>query len=235
MKLILAVCGLFVAHCAYAQPFAECRALFAGQTPPKLNKPIQLTRDLCYADFAVLHSGQSKTPVYVVERLNRASLEEAKHEQRTNRFFADARLPAAERAELEDYKGSGYDRGHQAPAGDRSTPEAMAQSFSLANMVPQAPENNRHAWADIEKATRKYVMRAQGDVFVYTGPVYYAPVQTIGRGKVWVPSALFKLVYDPATGRSWAHWLENTNEAQPSQPISYAELVRRTGIVFLNK
>lgn len=191
------------------------------------------TRELCYNDFAVLHSGKTKTPIYAVERLNRASLEDAKDEQRTNRFFADARLPSAERAELEDYKGSGYDRGHQAPAGDRRNAEAMAQSFSLANMVPQAPENNRHAWANIEKATRKYVMRAQGDVYVFTGPVYYGNVQTIGPGHVWVPTALFKLVYDATTGKAWGHWLENTNEAQPGQPISYEELVKRTGIYFL--
>ena len=45
----------------------------------------------------------------------------------------------------------------------------MAQSFSLANIVPQAPMNNRKAWAGIERATRKYVMRAAGDVFVITG------------------------------------------------------------------
>ena len=47
----------------------------------------------------------------------------------------------------------------------------MAQSFSLANIVPQAPMNNRKAWAGIERATRKYVMRAAGDVFVITGSV----------------------------------------------------------------
>ena len=54
------------------------------------------------------------------------------------------------------------------PAADVTTVEGMAQSFSLANMVPQAPVNNRKAWASIEKATRKYVMRASGDVYVVT-------------------------------------------------------------------
>jgi endonuclease G len=113
------------------------------------------------------------------------------------------------------------------------TEESMAQSFSLANMVPQYPINNRKAWAGIEKATRKYVMRAAGAVFVITGPVFEPNPPTIGSNQVWVPQHLFKLVYDPATGRAWAHWLENTDDARVRKPISYDELVRRTGINFI--
>ncbi|MGT2489950.1 DNA/RNA non-specific endonuclease [Cupriavidus basilensis] len=60
----------------------------------------------------------------------------------------------------------------------------MAQSFTLANVVPQySRQNNRKAWASIEKATRKYAMRAAGDVYVITGPVFDGNVRTIGSGK----------------------------------------------------
>jgi endonuclease G, mitochondrial len=176
-------------------------------------------------------SGKSHTPVYVAQRLNKEQL--ATKVARGTRFFADARLPRSERAELDDYKYSGFDRGHMAPAGDMTNEEAMAQSFSLANIVPQSAINNRKPWADIEKATRKYVMRASGDVFVITGPVFGANPLTIGLNKVWVPQQLFKLVYDPSTGRAWAHWLDNSDEARVGKPISYDELVRRTGIDFL--
>jgi endonuclease G len=109
----------------------------------------------------------------------------------------------------------------------------MAQSFSLANIVPQNPVNNRKAWAGIEKVTRKYVLRAAGDVYVITGPVFDGTVQTIGDNRIWVPQHLFKLVYDPATHRAWAHWLDNTELARTEKPISYEELVQRTGIQFL--
>ena len=138
---------------------------------------------------------------------------------------------------MQDYQGSGFDRGHLAPAADMPTAQAMAQSFSLANMVPQAPEHNRGVWArSVEMATRKYVARASGDVYVITGPVFapsIAQSPTIGPDRVRVPKYLFKLVYDQTKNKAWAHWQENDNAARASKPISYAELVKRTGIEFL--
>lgn len=235
-RLLLAfITALVFAFPVHAEPhgFERCDQLFAEQQPPVIATPTAgQTRALCFSAFAVLHSGQSRTPLYVAERLNRKSLQGA-HLKRKDKFFADARLPRAERAELEDYKGSGYDRGHMAPAADMSTPESMAQSFSLANMVPQARENNRKAWAKIEKDTRRYVMRAQGDVYVISGPVFDAEPSTIGPNRVWVPKHLFKLVYDPAANKAWAHWIANQDAAKAGKPISYPELVKRTGIHFL--
>lgn len=198
-------------------------------------------RELCFEAFAVLHSGQAKTPVYVVERLNRKQLLDARGEERTDKFYSEARLPSAERAQLSDYRAEApwvdgmtkFDRGHLAAAGNMPNPQAMAQSFSLANVVPQAAQNNRKTWNGIEKATRQYVLRAKGDVFVFSGPVYEEPVVKLGPGQVWIPRYLFKLVYDAETHRAWAHWVENTDSFKPGRPLSYAELVRRTGIEFL--
>lgn len=217
---------------AQSNDFSACKTVFANSTPPVIQASDIKTRALCFSGFAVMHSGKSRTPLYVAERLNKEMLSNA-HKKRTDDFFADARLPRSERAELEDYRGSGYDRGHMAPAADMSTIESMAQCFSLANMVPQAPINNRKAWAGIEKATRKYIKRASGDVFVITGPVFDNQTKTIGANKVWVPKYLYKLVYDPSANKVWAHWIENSDDAKANEPISYKELVKRTGINFL--
>lgn len=211
--------------------FSQCRLMFVNGQPPVLKNQAMAPRALCYSGFASLHSGKSHTPIYVAQRINKAKVEPKV--TRATRFFADARLPRAERAELEDYKNSGLDRGHMAPAGDMATEEEMAQCFSLANMVPQYPVNNRKSWASIEKATRKYVMRASGDVFVITGPEFATNPPTIGSNKVWVPQYLFKLVYDSSTKRSWVYWHSNTDDARVGKPISYGELVRRTGIDFM--
>ena len=126
---------------------------------------------------------------------------------------------------------------HMVPAGDMPTEQAMAQSFSLANMVPQAQKHNGGAWANsVEKATRKYAGRATGDVYVITGPAYLPSIEeseNIGTGKVRVPKYIFKLVYDQDTNRAWAHWHLNDDATRGSKPLNCAELVKRTGMNFL--
>jgi len=187
-------------------------------------------RDLCFDDFAIFYSPSDKKPIYTVEKLNGEQLQ-APHPRRTNQFYEEARLPAHERALLADYRGSGYDRGHNVPAGDMTSERGMAQSFSLANMMPQARQNNQGIWAKrVEEATRMYIKRVQGDIYVFTGSVGNAG--SIGKGQVTIPSHLYKLVYDPAKKLAWAYWVENTDDAQMSAPISYAELIQKTGIDF---
>ncbi|MBP6020426.1 MAG: DNA/RNA non-specific endonuclease [Burkholderiaceae bacterium] len=212
--------------------FSGCQQFFPGGQSPVVPAALSL-RELCFSSFAILHSGQTKTPVFVAQRLNRQMLAKAQGVTRTDRFYTDARLPNAERAELADYRGSGYSRGHMAPAGDMHSPEAMAQSFSLANMVPQNQTHNAGAWSRIENDTRKYVMRAQGDVYIFTGPVYGVRPVAIGDGRVAVPNQIFKVVYDATTGRSWVHWQTNSASSKAGPPISYDEFVRRTGLQLL--
>lgn len=212
--------------------FAQCPQFFPHQQPP-LVPALRAQRELCFSAFAILHSGNTKTPVFVAQRLNKQMLAQAKSVKRVNRFYEEARLPSAERAVLADYKGSGYSRGHMAPAGDMHTDEAMAQSFSLANMVPQNQRHNAGAWSKIENDTRKYVSRAAGDVYIFTGPVYVNWASTIGAGKVAIPDYLYKVVYDATTKQSWVHWHEHSPDTQAGTPISYAEFVQRTGLHLL--
>jgi len=211
--------------------FPACRQFFPGGRPPEVSSASGL-RELCFSGFAVLYSGHTKTPVFVAERLNRRTLARGEGLQRTDRFYAEARLPKTERAELADYHGSGYARGHMAPAGDMSSAASMAQSFSLANMVPQNPRQNSGPWNRIEQDTRKYAMRAAGDVYVFTGPVYSAGPAAIGAG-VAVPAYLYKVVYDATSGRAWVHWQSNRPDAKAGPPIAYDEFVRRTGLRLL--
>ncbi len=219
------------------QGFSACPQLFPKSTPIDVGSVNAQWRavGLCSNHFAVLNSALSKTPLVVVEKLNRSMLSDAKGEERTNEFYPDPRLARGSRAELVDFKSSGLDRGHLASAANQPDQQSMIQSFALSNMVPQDPFNNRKTWAKIESDVRKYARRAQGDVFVFSGPIFRGPQRTIGPDRVWVPSHLFKLVYDEASGRSWAFILANTAEARVEAPIDYAEFVKQTGWQLLGR
>ena len=208
---------------------AGCRTMMAGGQPPAVADDPAL-RGLCFEAFAVVHDASTRTPKVVLEAIDRASLTAAQAVPRVDNFYEEARLPAAERSQLADYRGSGYDRGHMAPAADMPTVSASAQSFSLANIVPQVPAHNSGAWSRIESDTRSYAMRAAGVVYVATGAVFDAGSVAIGPGqRVRVPTVLFKLVHDPATGRSWAHWQHNAAATTADVPITREELVQRLG------
>ena len=217
--------------------FDGCADLFPAAKPintatvPASMRPLAL----CSDNFAVLYSQTSKTPLVVVERLNAEQLQDAKGEERTNLFYPDPRIPKDGRAELSDYHSQhpAFDRGHQSPAADAPNAHAMAQSFALSNMVPQDPTNNRKIWSKLEGDVRKYAKRAGGNVFVYTGPLFESGAHTIGRNQVWVPSHLYKLVFDEQQQRAWAWVLPNDASATLGPPMSYASFVKRTGRNFL--
>ena len=210
--------------------FAACADQFPAQRPLQVSAistqwaPLALCADA----FAVLYSGLTKTPMVVAERLNRARLQQAAGMERTDQFYADTRVPTAWRAELTDYQGSGFDRGHLAAAANQPTTAAMAQSFALSNMVPQDPTHNRKLWAKLESDTRKYALRAAGNVYVFSGTLHEGATQTVGRNAVWIPSHLFKLVYDEAGQRAWAYVLPNRADAPITRPMDYASFVQRT-------
>jgi endonuclease G len=216
--------------------FEGCADLFPAAKPinmatvPATMNPLAL----CSDNFAVLYSQTSKTPLVVVERLTAAQLQDAKGEERTNQFYADPRIPKGGRAELSDYRSQhpAVDRGHQSPAADAPSPHAMAQSFALSNMVPQDPTNNRKIWSKVESDVRKFAKRADGDVFVFTGPLFDSGHSTIGDNKVWVPTRLFKLVYDASSKRAWAYVLPNA-ETRIERPMDYDAFVKSTGLKLL--
>lgn len=215
---------------AEARGFDACPGVFAGGEAPALVNPklAAETAPLCYDAFAVLHSGTSRTPLYAAERLTRASVAAARAVDRIDAFHEEERLPSRSRAALSDYVRSGFDRGHMAPAGDMPTPEAQAQSFSLANVVPQDRSLNRHLWSGIEESVRRLATR-RGELFVVTGPIFSGrSVASIGEG-VLVPAQIYKAVYDPARGEAAAYLVPN-DDSRAWRIVPVAELAESAGI-----
>ncbi|CAD9196772.1 hypothetical protein QAC21B_02932 [Acinetobacter bohemicus] len=193
---------------------SACLDQFYRDIPPYLAKESlnKNTYPLCFNGFNVMYSGVSKTPLWVAEALTPQRL--SQKIPREDSFHEESKVKAEHRATLSDYKASGYDRGHMAPNADMPTKAAQSDSFSLANMVPQAPKNNQQIWRELEEATRAMVTKHKYDVYVVTGPVFAAKkLKTIGKGVI-VPTAVFKAVYIPKTGAIGAYYAPNDNSLQ---------------------
>ena len=215
---------------AFAQAPA-CPQLFAGGQPPALLNPKleQRTTLLCNDAYAVLASGVTRGALWSAEHPTAASLDAARETPREGQFHAEDRLPPGDQAQLEDYRRSGFDRGHLTPSGDMPDAQSQQQTFSLANMVPQTPELNRGVWAGIEMAVRHLAQR-QGELFVVTGPAFQGQaLKTIGPGGVLVPSATWKALYDPRSGGAGAYVCSNT-AAPRCGTMSVATLSGTVGI-----
>lgn len=115
---------------------------------------------------------------------------------RKDSFKPDNSVPTGS-ATLDDYRGSGYDRGHLAPAADMEmTSESMAESFYLSNMSPQEPSFNRGIWSMLESYVRTWAYDNES-VYIVTGPVLTKnEYPTIGRNKVAVPEYFYKVILD---------------------------------------
>ena len=188
----------------------DCPSQYLYATAPNIlsEQKAAKTHELCSDNFAVMHSGVTRTPLWSAEHLTRSNLEHAKGLKRINNFHAEDRLPASERSELSDYSRSGYDRGHMSPSGDMPTQQAQSQSFSLANMVPQDPDNNRHLWEGIEAAVRTLAKKT-GELYVITGPLYLEQNVKRLNGRVLVPTNIFKIVFDPQRNMGAAYYVKN--------------------------
>ena len=223
------VCGLLAAGMAAA---GECPAFYVDGRLPEIRnaKMANATTELCYGVFGVMHSGVTRTPLWSAEHLTAGNVDAAKNLLRENSFHPEARLPASARAELSDYARSGYDRGHMAPNGDMPDRDSQHESFTLANMVPQDAEVNRHIWAGIEGMVRKMAQK-EGDLYVITGPAFIGGnLQKVGN--VLVPTHLYKLVYSPQQHAGAAFFIENRADAQ-YEMLSIAQLEDKVGINLL--
>ena len=101
------------------------------------------------------------------------------------------------RQQLTDWQNNKYcmEHGHLCPAADnRWSMEAMNQSFLLTNMCPQTHQLNSGVWQSLEESCRNWAIN-YGDIYIATGPIFYNGIsRTIGRGKVGVPDAFFKVI-----------------------------------------
>lgn len=186
-----------------------CPELYLAKEAPALIAPLNGDfYEVCNEEYAVYVSALNKSAIYAVERLTPAQVRGAGKISRGNtEFYEETRLPVPMRMSPESYGRSGYDRGHLAPAGDFSSTASQAQSFSMANVVPQSPSVNRGIWADVERTVR--YLASKGPVNVVTGPLYFGKTQYLGQSGMPIPSNIFKAVYAPASNAVGVYLVAN--------------------------
>lgn len=151
--------------------------------------------------YTVSYNEETRQPNWVAWTLTRANVTEENmivDRPRNAPFHEDEDTPTP-RATLDDYRGSGWTRGHMCPAGDcRWREDVQYESFLLSNVCPQARALNAGIWNDIEKSCRRWALR-YGKAYVVAGPVFFKKSDKgfIGRGMVKVPDAFFKVVLCP--------------------------------------
>lgn len=153
---------------------------------------------------------------------------------RTDDYRPDSTITTVS-AQLDDYRGSGYDRGHLCPAGDmKLNLKAMSESFYLSNCSPQDRDFNAGIWNDLENKVRSWAL-ASGRLYVVTAGVLTQNKGKIGSNGVTVPKYFYKVLYDPREqGKMVAFLLPNENSTKPLQQfvVSVDSLETLTDIDF---
>lgn len=158
--------------------------------------------------------------------------------ERTDRFLEDPKISTGS-ATNKDYSGTGYDRGHLAPAADMAwSEESMKASFYFSNMSPQLPGFNRGVWKRLEELVRDWA-RKHEHIYVVTGPVLTtADLPTIGVNAVAVPRYYYKVIidYTEPEWRGIGFVLENSSSSLPlhSFAVSIDSVQRLTGLDFFH-
>ncbi|MDD2385757.1 MAG: DNA/RNA non-specific endonuclease [Bacteroidales bacterium] len=200
---------------------------------PKLKRSEEI---VCHKAYCLVYSEdheQAKWVAYVLklEMLNGDA-------KRSNKFKEDPKIKTKS-ANDNDYKGSGYDRGHLAPAGDMSFSEqAMQESFYYSNISPQEPSFNRGIWKKLESEVRSYV-EYLNEIYIVTGPVLTEGLPEIGENGVAIPEEYYKaaLFVSDTCVEAIAFIMPNkkiSSESVYNYAISVNELEKKTKINFFH-
>lgn len=129
---------------------------------------------------------------------------------RQDNFRQDGGLPTGVyQVTPNDYRNSGFDRGHIVPSGDRTrSVRDNTATFLMTNILPQAPENNRGVWRELEEYSRDWVYQLDYTLLVMAGG--YGEQTRLAAGKIVVPSRLWKIIVMLEPGQTLSDIDEDT-------------------------
>lgn len=203
---IIIGCGILVGFQMYGQKKAENKEVATAEATD-LQKHLEIPNYVVsrpeerieHLAYTVSYNPNWRIPNWVAYELTARETEGV--EERAKHFVPDPDVKGV-CPETRDYSNSGYDRGHMAPAGDMKWSEqAMRESFYMTNICPQNHNLNAGDWKTIEEKARDWAAK-YGKLYVVCGPIVSQNPQTIGKAKVAVPDAFFK-VFLCKNGKNW--------------------------------
>lgn len=202
----------------------------------KVSVPAELKSEMIeYPGFVVSFNSETHIPNYVAWELTADETEGSA--PRSDKFRSDPDVKGC--AQLDDYRHSGFDRGHMAPAADfKWSPEAMDATHFLTNICPQEHDLNAGAWQTVEKNCRNWAARDSA-IIIICGPVMSCtPMAHIGETGVAVPAQFFKVVLAPFANppRAIAFLMDNKRVVGGAQKavVTVDEVEKVTGFDFFS-
>lgn len=196
----------------YAQNKDSLRMKFEIPAFLKSDTPI------VHTGFTLLYNEKYEQASWVAYELTEERTKKAF--ERSNQFLEDPKVKSGSATD-KDYAGSGYDRGHLAPAADMSWSElTMKESFYYSNMSPQVPSFNRGVWKRLEEQVRDWAIEYK-QLFVVTGPVLKDTIyKTIGENHVAVPLMYYKVLLDTINQKGIGFFMANLPSTDPLQDFA---------------
>ena len=205
---------------------------------PLMAAPIAGEKILKREGYWVSYNTENREPNYVAWTLNSGRLRG--NAKRSSVFYEDPELYGYEKATLDDYSYSGFDRGHMCPAGDNKwSLTSMIETFYLSNICPQRHALNAGDWKELEEACRKWVKRDNITFYIIAGPLFNSGQSQYLNRHVKVPEGFFKAILCLTKGdeKGIAFLYHNNSENLPMrQHVTSIDAVEKlTGFDLYNK
>lgn len=161
--------------------------------------------------FTICYDYKMKGAKYVAYTLDGNKVNSVNIKKR-QKFYTEKNLPTKYRSTSKDYAHSNYDRGHIASDASFDYDEkSLSKTYTMANIIPQAPNVNQKTWVKAEKLER-FIASKLGSVNVINGVVYNSNPKRIGKNRIAVPIAYWKMIYNDKEKYKKCFYYENSND-----------------------
>jgi len=208
--------------------------IFALRNHKKFGEPTETDLVLDRDGYSVGYSLKYKAALWVSYIMSKGSV--GINVERGDNFYADPDIPEQARVEPDNFRNTGYDKGHLAPsAAIDFSRRSNEQTFAMSNIVLQDPKLNRQAWGNLEGKIRKWT-QSKGKMLVITGPIYNDNPEFINQ--MPVPENFYKVIYSFKDKKCIGFIFPN-KPVKASQlwdnAMSVADVEEKTGYNFFSK